>query len=296
MAYGRPVGAVRQGSVLEERGVEGALVDEATDLMRPLSLALCVFDTTKQHFGRKDIYRDALTSLFSQIPPEAFATRLVHIKASPNEEEQFARQEAFYLSLGFTVLRTDGEWRHHDEQGQNSHQRGYSADLIKVYGHPSVLACDYVWHFESDWKIDTKGEQLIDRLVEGISALRANPRLVGIRFPRFLNEEARLNNLKRKHNLDVRTERRGHFIYHCDNLSLNPGLFRAYGMYLATRLLRQNPQYQQHVEHGFTHCLSWMSDGDLPWAIYDPARVSALHIGTKEGEEDVAGNVWETIP
>jgi len=261
---------------------------------RPLPLALCVFDTTKQHFGRKDIYRHAISDLAAKIPLECFKTRLVHIKASSNDEVQLAEQEAFYRSLGFEVLVTPGDWRHHDENGGNSHQRGYSADLIKVYGHPSVLACDYVWHFESDWKVDTKGEQLIDRLSEGLAQLASNPRLVGIRFPRFLNEVDRLNNLMRKHGLNVRTERRGSFIYHNDNLSLNPGLFRSYGMFLATRLMKQNPALQEHVEHAFTHTLSWMADGDLPWAIYDPARVSVLHIGTKVGEEDVTPPV-ETI-
>lgn len=267
-------------------------------MSHPLPLALCVFDTTKQHFGRKDIFRRAITDLAAKIPLECFKTRLVHIKASSDSEAQLAEQETFYRSLGFEVLVTPGDWRHHDEGpgGANSHQRGYSADLIRVYGHPSVLTCDYVLHLESDWLFDTKGEQLIDRLSEGLAHLATHPRLVGIRFPRFLNEVDRLNNLMRKHGLNVRTERRGDFTYHNDNLSLNPGLFRAYSMFLATRLMKQNPALQEHVEHVFTHALSWMSDGDLPWAIYDPARVSVLHIGVRTPEEeDVAGKVYETI-
>lgn len=261
--------------------------------MTPLPLALCVFDSTLGHFGRRDIYQRSITDLAAKMPLECFKVRLAHIKVQEGEETVADQQVRFYQERGFEIITTEGEWSHFNV----SHQQEYSKDLISVYGDPSVLSCEYALHLESDWGWSLNdGQELVDLMSRGIAHLAANPRLVGIRFPRFLNEVARLDNLLKKHGLNVRTARDGSFIRHNDNISLNPSLYRTRDLFLATRLMKQHfNQYGNHVEHQFGELLRWMSDGELPWAIYDPAQVSVLHLGTKPGDEDVAGNVWETI-
>lgn len=261
--------------------------------MVPLPLALCVFDSTRGHFGRHDIYKRTITDLTSKIPLECFKVKVVHVKISPGEESIFEEQRQFYTQHGFEVLRTEGSWKHFDEGGQNSHQRGYSKDLITVYGHPSVLSCDYILHLESDWTWSLNGgEQLIDLVSLGLAYLASTPTLIGVRFPRFTNEVARLNNLEKKHGLHVWTQQEtrnpfSSFTLHNDRISLNPILGRSRDWYMATRLMKRDfERLGNHVEHQYGEILRMLADGALPWAIYDPTRVSILHGGTKEGEED----------
>jgi len=262
--------------------------------MIPLPLSLCVFDTSRGHWGRTDIYQRCINDLAAKVPLDIFRHRIVHIKVGGSQEEAtFAAQEAFYRNLGFTVVRSDGIWSHF----QSSHQQEYARDLIKVYGREDVATSDYILHLESDWLTDLRGDgDLIDYLSRGMSYLRHVPNVLAVRFPRFTNEVERLNGLRAKHGLDVRTQPESDpwqlFIRHSDRLSMNPFIARARDMYAATRLLKQNfAQFGHHVEHGFTHCLDWMADGALPYAIFDPAEVGVLHIGTKAGEEDPVGGI-----
>lgn len=266
------------------------------DAVIPLPLSLLVFDTAKGHFGRTDIYQRAINDLAMKAPLGHFRNLIVHLKVAPGEEKVAAEQDAFYRALGFTVVTSHAAWQHF----QPSHQQEYARDLIKVYGLPQVATTDYVLHLESDWLFEARGDRdLIGCFGFAMSYLRANPAALCVRFPRFTNEVERLNGLKAKHNLDVRTQREAEpwqsFIRHNDRLSMNPFIARSRDLYCATRLLKQHfGQFGHHVEHGFTHCLDWMADGELPYAIIDPAEAGVLHIGTKAGEEDQAGGTLAT--
>lgn len=264
--------------------------------MRPLPISLCVFDTSKGHFGRTDIYRCTITDLAAQIPLHSFAGLFVHVKVAPGEESVFAEQDVFYRAHGFTVMTSHEPWSHFS----SSHQQGYARDMIKVYGDSRVMTAPYCLHLESDWLFrPRKHSSLIDLLGKSLSYLAANHTAVGVRFPRFLNEIERLNGLRAKHGMDVRTQREeapwGQFVRHNDNLSLNPHLMRTRDLYAATRILKANfAQLGDHVEMGFTHAFTHLADGALPWVILDPLEMSVLHIGTKDGEQDAEEGVYAT--
>lgn len=260
----------------------------------PLPVNLCVFDTSKGHFGRTDIYRRTIEDLSAQIDLERFAALFVHIKVGPGEEAVYVEQEKFYLALGFTVIRSDAAWSHHSV----SHQNEYARDLIRVYGDFAVQRAPYCLHLESDWLFRSHScWDLQDAIEKSMGYLATNHTVVSVRFARFQNEMERLNGLRAKHGMDVVAKRESFpwdsFIRHNDNLSLNPNLFRTRDIYAATRLLKTHfAQLGQHVEMGFTHAFHHLADGCLPFAILDPALFSVYHIGTPAGQEDdVSKNV-----
>ncbi len=256
-----------------------------------LPINLCVFETAKGHFGRKDICKTTILDLHSKVNLERFNKKLVHIKYSDSELENFENLAEFYSKLGFGILATKGEFSHFNI----SHQREYCKDMITMFSSAQMHEPYTLW-LESDWCWDDKGDKLENRFFDAIRCLEYDQDVLSIRFPRFLNEVERLKNLKIKHGLDIQVEKYNEFYYHNDNFSCNPNICRTRDLYLASLILKRNfDQFANHSEMGFTKCLEWMSDNKLHYAIFDPNLVSILHYGTKEGEEDKIGQVFEKI-
>lgn len=259
--------------------------------MNPLPISLAVFDNSKGHFSRTDIYKTTITDLASKIPLELFKNLVCHIKVAPGEEAVFSKQQQFYKSLGFDVLHSVESWKHFSPE----HQKGYSRDIIKVFEQEKLLLTPYVLWLESDWLFSpNSGKTLADYIGQAMAYLEKNPRVLSVRFPRFCDEPDRLSKLKQKHNLDVTVQREiepwSKFWRHNDSFSCNPNICRSRDLYAATRILKMNfDTYSQHIEMGFTKCLAWLADGQLPYSIFDPGEVNVAHIGTRHGEEDPVG-------
>lgn len=265
--------------------------------MTPLPLNLCVFDTAKQHFDRFTIYQRAINSLAAQIPLGLFANRYVHIKVDPARAGEKTRcadeMGPFYKVHGFEVHVTEGSFKHFAP----SHQAGYCRDMIAMYNHVVDQRIPYTWHLESDWQFATHGDELVDLLSLGLRYLDHSPHCIQLRIPRFLNEMYRLSKVREKHGLDVDVapESRAEWssFARSNDLSLNPSLFRTRDLYAATRILDINfTQFGFHAEMGFTNCLKWLSPDKLCYALYDQTRFNCLHVGTREGEEDVVPATW----
>jgi hypothetical protein len=273
-----------------------------------MSISLVIFDSARQHWGRHDIYQKTLLDLASKDVLDSFANLLVHIKVDPFQEGELERCKTemvpFYEDFGFKVEVTTGVWNH----GAESHQIEYSKDLIKMYSNE--INSDYVLHLESDWLFDPKqGARLEDIISLGCAYLYSRPSIMSLRFPRFQDEVQRIENLQVKYpdsmahvrvtedeftSLDGTTNT---FYCHNDNLSLNPCIMRSRDMFWATRMLINYTELQKHVEMGFSRLLAYPAsvNKEYPYAIFDPQDVTVLHIGTPEGQEDVSGNVFETI-
>ena len=256
-----------------------------------LPINLCVFESAKGHFGRGEICKTTITDLNNKINLNRFNKRIVHIKYSNSELDNLENLKQFYSNLGFIILTTNGDFKHF----QISHQNEYCKDIITMFSSEKLDQPYTLW-LESDWCWDDKGANLGYKFFDVIKQLERDKDLLSIRFPRFLNEVERLKNLKVKHNIDIQVEKHGDFYYHNDNFSCNPNICRTRDLYLASLILKRNfDQFAHHSEMGFTKCLEWMSDEKLHYAIFDPNLVSVLHYGTKEGEEDKIGQVFEKI-
>jgi hypothetical protein len=259
-----------------------------------IPINIVVFDTSHGHWGRKNIHESCIQDLNSKIPLNTFARLYCHIKVRPNEDEHAEDMKKWYGSRGFKVVLTKGDFQHF----QSNFQQGYCRDMITAF-KDAYLSAPYTLWLESDWKWDDKGEDLLKSFYTAISVLEFDKDILSVRFPRFLNEPDRLRNLSKKHGMDVQCIEHEYFndIYvHNDNFSCNPNLTRTRDLYLASLVLKRNfNEFGHHAEMGWTNCLRWMSESKYPYAIMDPAKVSVLHCGTKENEEDKAGEVWEKL-
>lgn len=262
--------------------------------MNKIPINVCVFDTSKGHWGKTDIFEKCITDLSNHIPLNNFEKLYVHIKVGNGEEEIAAKMEKWYSDRGFKVVKTSGQFSHFSL----NHQQEYCKDIVTAFGD-DYLSAPYTLWLESDWCWDAKGEDLIKRFYETISLLSYDKDILSVRFPRFLNEVDRLNNLKKKHNLDVQCLPHAdfsNFYIHNDNFSCNPNICRTRDLYLASLVLKRNfEQFSHHSEMGWTKCLSWMSDSKYPYAIFNPDKVSVLHYGTPENQQDIVGKVFEKI-
>src|SRR3954470_5278945 len=107
--------------------------------MTPLPITLCLFTSTKGHFGHKDVYRATLTHLDRQLPISLFGQRVAHLKVTPGDEAIAADMVADLTAHGFKVLTTVADW----SRGQ-SHQAAYMADVVKLSKEPSIYEQPYV--------------------------------------------------------------------------------------------------------------------------------------------------------
>lgn len=248
--------------------------------MKYLPIAFCLFTSTRGHFGRKDRFIETINTFQRYIPLSSFQTAIAHIKVSPGEAA-LAVDMGKHLDLKFNhIFNSLGEWTH----GQDSHQKQYLRDMIRVYSAKEINA-PYVLHVEDDWLVSPQ-EPLDDLLMDAVKLLERNPDIMSVRLPRYTNEPDRINNLVHKHGLDRRAEKLDQRFWLSNDFSMNPSLFRARDIraaVLATTALN----VPQHVEHGLGQVLARLfTTHPLPFAFFDSSVVRLGHIGTPEGQED----------
>lgn len=244
-----------------------------------LNLNLCIFTSTKQHWGRHDIYQKSLVDLAKKLDLDK-VNKYVHIKA--DSISKLLEMQKFYESYGFAVIVTEGTFRHFED----SHQLEYLKDIKKMYLDIVDRNTKFCLHLEDDWLFQT--QQLVEEIYNMENFLCENKEIVSCRFPRFHNEVERIGRLRQKHGLDVDVAYSPDypdFFVHNDNLSLNPTIFRTSDIITACRIA-EIQQNINHVEHDFTRCLSILSRHKFCYSFVNPKHVNVLHIGTEEGKED----------
>lgn len=251
--------------------------------MTPLPLTLCLYTSTKGHYGVFDRYQQTITSLFNQVPSTVWAGRFAHIKDSQTKKagEPASSDMGQWLSDRniFPVTRV-ADWAH----GEN-HQSEYLTDMT---GLTQFVTTPYLFHLEDDWVFRAYQHDLVYYLAKAVSLLEANPHITQVRIPRWFNERQRIEGLKAKHNIDAKTRDGEDSSYFLSNdWSNNPFVVRTRDMQLALLLMERNPQsFPLHSEHGLGRAMRYLSRSETPLAVFDTAHVRCGHIGTLPNEED----------
>lgn len=248
--------------------------------MTPIPITICLFTSTQGHF-KTSRYLETLDHLFAQIPPSQFAGLVSHIKVSPGD--QLVAQDMWenLTKRGFKVIETIGDWSH----GQN-HGVEYVKDLIKVYTNQDVAKAQYVWHMEDDWKVIPHQGDLLSYLDQAIRLLEEQPYVHSVRFARWSNECARINDLPRKHGLNAHCVPLNETFDLSSDFSLNPHITRARSMYHACLLMSRASNQQPHPEHSLSGAIKFLNATDAPFAHFKSELISARHIGCPIGQED----------
>lgn len=241
-------------------------------------ISLCLFTSTKGHFGIKIRYQETIQSLSANIPLSYFANKVAHIKVSPGEEAIAVEMTQKLEGYGFKVYSTTAIWSH----GQNSHQIEYLSDMLKIYSLPELQKTKYVFALEDDWLL--KSDNFIKDVDFTISLFEQNPDLLQVRIPRYSNEFDRINGLYTKHGIQGVAKKASDKHFWHNDFSMNPSLFRLRDLRNALVLLHRAPNLPMHVEHGLGAALKFLSMANTPFAALTTARIA--HIGTPTGQED----------
>ena len=245
-------------------------------------ITYCLFASTKGHWGRQDRYRLTVENMLSQVPENVWSKLIAHIKISPNEENIFEEMKKYLEEHKFEVIGTLGDWRH----GENSHQSQYLEDMTKV---TELIKTNFMFFAEDDFLIKCDDKDLLYWLNFAQKLLIENPNILQIRIPRFGNEFARINLLKKKHNIDTRAVWIDDNYFRHSDFSNNPHLVRTRDFRAALTLV-QLGAFEKHSEHGLGKALKLFGHCELPLVCINPSKIHCAHIGTLPNEEDDLNN------
>lgn len=255
--------------------------------MKDIPITLCLFTSTKGHWGIKDRYKQTVEHFEKLLPLSNFGGLVAHIKGSSGDSVAASEMGGWLQSKGFRVLFSMGEWDHQS----NSHQTEYIKDMQKVYSDVQVQMKPYVMHLEDDWLVEPVNGTLEAYLAMSTLVLDTNPDINQVRFVRFGNELARINGLKEKHNIDgSATLEKNMRIFTHNDWSNNPFIARSRDLRNALLFMKKNPNtVPQHSEHGLGALMKFFSYAKEPFASFLSSEIKVCHIGTKPGEEDILG-------
>lgn len=252
------------------------------DRMSQLPLQICLFTTTKGHWGIKDRYKATVEDLDAQIGGSV-GFKNVHIKIDPSEKDLAVGMIDFLSSKGYNTVTTEGTFAHQKE----SHQIGFINDIHKMLTLESGNLQEYTLVVEDDWTIRSYEISLSVRLFWAINMLKNYSNLMQVRIPRFTNEFERINKLEQKHGIKTRAEyfENGGFIH--GDWSNNPFICRTRDLRAAMILVMKNPQiFGQHSEHSISLAMKYLSYAELPFLSPLPTEARCFHQGSPFGEED----------
>jgi len=251
------------------------------------NIAICLFTSTKGHFGIVTRYRETVKSINSQAPIHDFGYAIAHIKVSDGDEEMADEMQLFLELYGFEVYRTNAEWKHHDI----SHQQEYLNDMYTVFSTDKVLECDHALFMEDDMILVPRKNSLQYYMHSATKILRKEPEIISVRIPRVENEKFRIEDLRRKHSIDavVKESGRPELYFYGSDFSNNPHFCRPRDMRNALLLIIKNPGvFMVHSEMGLGPALKYFTLNRRPAsvAVFDPSQIVARHIGSEIGEEE----------
>lgn len=237
------------------------------------NITVCLYSTTRGHWGRKDCYLKTIQDLNSH--GDIFSQKLAHIKVSPGEEDFGDQMEFNFKNFGFEVIKTIGEWKHFS--GSHSVEQ-----LKDIFTLTEKVIYPYIFHLEDDFYIKPINNSLSNFLNEAKNLLNKDD-ILQVRIPRFESDFEHYKSL----------DKIGSYFRQGEIYSLNPNLVKlsdlqiilnsiAYKQDLILPLLEKQ---QLNVELLFAQ-IGRQLKGEKPFWSFDGKNIRALHIGTKEGEED----------
>lgn len=246
--------------------------------MTPNPITVCLFTSTKGHFGRCDIYRQTVSSLLAQVPREFWGGLRAHIKVSPGEDHLAAEMAAWLGEQGFTVYITAGTWSH----GNDTHQHGFLQDMGGLI--PSVSTPHFVL-LEDDWVVRCYHHSFEYYLYEATCMLRDDCELMQVRIPRFNDEADRIRGLWVKHRIpgqvDAGTMPKA---FRHNDYANHPSIMRVRDFRAALRFVELGGG-PKHSEHGIAAGLKALSSSPVPFACFNPEHIRVGHCGTVTAAE-----------
>lgn len=199
--------------------------------MTKLPIALCLFTTTKPHFGHYT-YLDTLNHLARQIPLDQFGARYAHIKVTPSQEDIAVKMARELEARGFVVEQTTAAWAR-----GTSHQLAYLGDMRKASQSPVIQSQPYILMLEDDSPFVCHQADLTTCLYRMTDALARDHNLVSTRFIRRNDWDG---------GVPVIRANKDHFF--SQNLDFQPLVVRSRDYLLANKVIEDNWGRLSHLQ------------------------------------------------
>lgn len=240
--------------------------------MNKLPINLCLFTTTKGHFGRKDVYLSTLSSLKAHIGGlNQFGGLFAHLKISPGEEAQAEQMTGVLESMGFVVIPTVGEWSHN----HSSHHSGYLMDIQTMFNHLGVHERPYSLWLEDDFVFEPHQMGVLESLAFGQRILEEDRNVSAVRYTRIGDDDIKTRTQSIPYN--EKTFQQG------VEFSFNPTLIRTRDVFLTMALVRKYiNNLSPHCELAYTQIAQTLTEGVRPFVCIEPAQIVVEHIGIQK--------------
>lgn len=251
--------------------------------MRNLPATLCLFTSTRGHFGRKTDWRVSLDHLDRQLPLTSFGGLLASLKITPGDEALAAQMQVELERRGFKVLTAVADW----VRG-TSHQIAYMEDVCRLSRDPLVHAQPYVWWFEDDGACICHEYTLERLLAESFRMLATDPDLLTVRLMRRCDDRGPTVEPAEK---DPRFWWSQHF-------NFQPAVLRARDFQLAALLVERNPQAVATIQCEMLWKMALANFTGSPFchAVWEPDFAEVLHLGVQEPAHSAALRALDLLP
>lgn len=236
--------------------------------MTKLPITLCLFTSTKGHFGHKDVYLTTLSHLARQIPLCDFAARVAHIKVSEGDSVLGDEMEYELKLRGFTVVRTTKNWSRGME-----HQNQYVADIITLSKVPQVYDAPFILWLEDDSVMQPNKMSLETTLARMTTQLEIDPDIVSWRFLRRC-DWATSQGIQ-----EVRDQ-----TFFSEHFNFQPLIMRARDFYLANKVIDDSAGGFAHlqIEMFWRMVLGTFSRAKHKHVVWLPDYAETVHLGTPD--------------
>jgi len=244
---------------------------------RKIPISVCLFTTTRPRWGFIDCYKHTIERLNQSIPLSDFGNLSAHIKISDDSHFEKADEMEDWLSgRGFNVLRTHKNW---DKVG-DQHAEGYYGDMYTLMSTQAVQNQPYMLLLEDDWLIN--GEDLIGYFKKGVELLKKNKDVLCVRVNDEINQDV---SRATKIGANIYAQNKDYTKFG-ETLTFQPTILRVRDWYAAVRFINKNWHQLKgnHCELVSGSIMKYLfSDKEEGcFTFFDPAKLSAKHIGTEE--------------
>lgn len=216
-----------------------------------MNFSTVVLTSTRQHYGLIDVDKVSIQDTLSKSKYiRDYSYKLCHIKVVPGDEKIYEDKYRWFVDRGFEVISTVGEWKNDHE----SHGKGLTTDMAKVYSHPKLLNNEFILNLENDWRLLVP--DLDFYLNWSMTVLANNPRLIYHRFSR-VDQPDIIDRLEARMTVnDIYT-----YLINRE-FSFNPFMSRSIDMRYISNFVLKNYPVHPHVEFSYEIAAKYLRNDD----------------------------------
>lgn len=242
-----------------------------------MDLGLCVFTTTKGHYGREGLYKLTIENLKELGVLNKFNYKVVHIKQFGDDSDKLNAISEYFLRNGFFIITSKKEKTEKLEEYHNEYQK----DITKMFSSGLVNRSEFSLWLEDDWIIKTK-ENLWDQFQYGCAILKNEKDLLSVRINHEFPTKDKY--IAYNHKIFLQGD---NYTQWGPTFTFQPTIVRTRDAYQAYRLINQNSKNIGHLHIELQSGIGFkaLSEFKNPFAFFNPKDINAIHIGAPPFEE-----------